>query len=67
MFENKKEINDFIMELVTKKKMSVMDAALHISEQHGIEPDVIGDYIKKSPKLKALIRDEALKLNWRIE
>lgn len=62
MFDNKKEITDYIVELMENEKISMIDASIHVSDKFNIDPEVVGSYIKRSPRLKELILKEALDL-----
>ncbi len=56
----KSKFTKLIEEAVLKKKMSYMDAALHICEENHIEPEDVRKYI--SPVIKSKIEAEAMEL-----
>ena len=51
-----------ITEIVTRTKLSYMDAILHYCDQNGMEPETASQLVKS--KLKAQIREEAEVLNF---
>lgn len=53
-----KEIEPWI-----NKDVTVFDAVIHYTEKYDIEIEVMGEIVKRSPILKAKIREDAEKRN----
>lgn len=45
------------------KEVSYFDALVYYSEKYGIEIELIGEIIKRSPVLKAKVQEDAEQLN----
>lgn len=44
------------------KDVSFIDALVHYAEKHDLEIELIGEIVRRSPILKAKVRDDAEKL-----
>lgn len=53
-----KEVSKYV-----NKDVTYIDALVHFAETHGVEVEVIGEIIKRTPVLKAKVHDDAEKLN----
>lgn len=49
-----KEISDWINDDVT-----IMDALIHYADKHDLEIELIGEIVRRSPVLKAKVREDA--------
>ncbi len=45
------------------RDVNIIDAVMHYAEINGIEPEAVGDMVKRSPKFKAKLRERAEQLN----
>lgn len=52
-----KEISEYINDEVT-----ILDAVIHYAQKHDLEIELVGEIIKRSPILKAKVREDAEKL-----
>jgi len=59
---NKSKFTKMVVKTVQNKKLSYLDAVVHLCEEHNIEIDDIRKYI--SPVIKDKIEVEAQKLNF---
>lgn len=62
-----KSIKDFQREIeaiVQERKVDYMDAVIMYCEETGLEVEVAGQLVRSSPKMKALIQNEAETLNY---
>lgn len=62
-----RSIKDFqreIENIVRERKIEYMDAVVLYCEETGLEIEVAGQLVRSSPKMKALIQNEAENLNY---
>ena len=52
-----------IDELVSKAGISYMDAAVHWSETNNVEIEYVGSILKKDPRVKSRLQEEAENLS----
>lgn len=62
--KTKEEVLIEIANLAQEKKISFMDACIDYCEKNNMEEAALGDMIRGTPKIKAIIRQDAEDLNY---